>query len=187
MQGWRVGRHRDSKILLAQNNCFSLFIYFSRIVHTLRESDTQWIQKLSNAEWIMLPRESFLALSFLLLCSVIRGSEDIFVTAALCIIVRKKSSLALSLLSGFICPRKQKPAGSIGGKMPKTVVTLRRILTVIIPFIYIFFVTGTFILLWYMHTVKKTYLPRKQQYWTREKESVKRKNMLHLVCGTCRA
>jgi hypothetical protein len=113
---------------------------------------------------------------FLLLCSVIRGSEEICDTeAALCIIMRKTPSLALSLLSGFICSRKQKPAGSIGGKMPKTVVTLRRILTVIIPFIYIFFVTGTFILLWYMHTVKKTYLPRKQQYWTREKESVKRK------------
>jgi hypothetical protein len=84
----------------------------------------------------MLPRESFLALSFI-------------------IIMRKTLSLALSLLSGLIHSRKKKPAGSIGGKMPKTVVMLRRILTVIIPFIYIFFVTGTFILLWYMHTVQK--------------------------------
>jgi hypothetical protein len=88
--------------------------------------------------------------------------------------MRKTPSLAWSLLSGFIHSRKQKPAGSIGGKMPKTVVMLRRILTVIIPFIYIFFVTGTFILFWYMHTVyQKVYFPRKQQYWTREKRQEK--------------
>ncbi len=54
--------------------------------------------------------------------------------------------------SGFICPRKTKPAESICIIMPKTVVMLRRILTVIIPFIYIFFVTGTVILFWYIQT-----------------------------------
>jgi hypothetical protein len=104
----------------------------------------------------MLPRKSFLALSFLFLCSVIQGTRQIIVTdAALCFLMRVIPSFPLPFLSGFICHRKQKAAGSIGDKMPKTVVMLRRILTVIIPFIYIFFVTGTFNPFWYIHTVSQ--------------------------------
>jgi len=58
-------------------------------------------------------------------------------------------AFSLCLFIKIFCPRKQNPAGSIGRKMPKTVVLLRRILTVFIPFIYIIFVTGTVILFWY--------------------------------------
>ena len=57
--------------------------------------------------------------------------------------------------------------------MPKTVVMLRRILTVIIPFIYIFFVTGTFILLWYMHTVQK-YIYQENNNTGQERKSQQR-------------
>jgi hypothetical protein len=131
-----------------------------------------------------LPREFlFLALSFFLLCSVIRGSDEISGReSALCIIIRKTPTLALSLLSWFIHSRKQKSAGSVGDKMPKTVVTLRRILTVIIPFIYIFFVTGKFNLFWYIH-VHILYV-KKYIYLENNNTGEKRKkNMFNLVCG----
>ena len=134
MQGWRVGRHRDSKILLAQNNCFP-FLYFSLVI-------CSYIARLrytmdTEAEQCLIDyvAEIIISCFILFLTYYALSSEEVKTFSP---------SLALSLLSGFICSRKQKPAGSIGGKMPKTVVTLRRILTVIIPFIYIFFVQNIY-------------------------------------------